>query len=208
MPVATPTSAPTVPRPPVTMRRSRPRPRPWRRILAVGALLLMLAVGAVLAGRHGGSSPVATPPRTAPVTTAAARDEHGARPFRVAVGDTTGCQALVAAEPQLSCPLPSGGGTVTYTQVDDAAARYRVVVGDAHAIRDGDAACARGDADERAWSRPSAPTVVAGRYACRAAGSRAELWWTVDDVGLVGHATSANGDLAALFTWWRDHHEG
>src|SRR5262245_58169253 len=208
MAVATPPSDPTVPRPPVAARRSRPVAPPARRIMAVGVLLLMLVAGVVLAGRRHPSSSIAASRPTSPATTVATRAEHGARAFAVAVGDTTGCQALVAAEPQLSCPLPSGSGTVTYTQVDDAAARYRVVVGDARAIRHGDAACARGDADERAWSRPSAPTVVAGRYACRAAGSRAELWWTVDDVGLVGHATSANGDLAALFTWWRDHHEG
>jgi len=208
MAVATPPSDPTVPRPPAAAPRPRSLPRPTRRVFAVGLLLSMLAAGAVVAGRRHNSSLASAPIPTAPATTVAARAEHGARQFRVGVGDTTGCQALVAAEPQLSCPLPSGAGAVTYTQVDDAAARYRVVVGDVHAIRHGDAACARGDADERAWSRPSTPTLIAGRYACRAAGSRAELWWTVDDIGLVGHATRTDGDLAALFTWWRDHHEG
>jgi hypothetical protein len=175
-------------------------------------LLVMLAAGVVLAGRHRSASPTASPtasPKpTSPATTVAARTERGARRFDVAVGDTTGCQTLVAVEPQLSCPLPSGAGTVTYTQVGDAPARYRITVGDAHAIRHGDAACARGAADERAWSQPSAPAAIAGRYACRAAGGRAEMWWTVDDIGLVGHATRTDGDLAALFTWWRDHHEG
>jgi hypothetical protein len=205
MAVATPPSDPTVPRPPVATRRSGRARRPSRRVFAVGVLLVMLAAGAVLAGRRSSSSPVHTSSPNSPPTTVA-RAEHGARRFDVAVGATTGCQALVGAEPQLTCPLPAG--TVTYTQVDDAAARYRVVVGDAHPIRHGDAACARGAADERAWSQPSAPTVIVGRYACLAAGGRAEMWWTVDDIGLVGHATRTDGDLAALFTWWRDRHEG
>ena len=128
------------------------------------------------------------------------------RPFTATVGDTTGCQTLAAAAPQLLCPIPNG--TVTYMQVTDLASRYRAAAGpDDRVAERGDAACARGHDDERAWSRPDTPAQVAGRYRCRVAPTRAEMWWTVDDAGVLAHATRADGDLAALFSWWRAHAE-
>ena len=72
----------------------------------------------------------------------------------------------------------------------------------------GEAACARGRDDERSWSRPDAPDRVAGRYRCQVAATRAEMWWTVDDAGVLAHATRTDGDLAALFSWWRARSEG
>jgi len=71
----------------------------------------------------------------------------------------------------------------------------------------GPPACARGAEDERAWSRPSTPAVSAGRYACRTERGRAEMWWTVDDRGLLAHAVAPYADLAALFAWWESHSE-
>ena len=52
-------------------------------------------------------------------------------------------------------------------------------------------ACAQGGEDERSWSRPTAPRLAVGRYACRIEQGRAAMWWTVDDRGLLAHATSA-----------------
>ena len=98
---------------------------------------------------------------------------------------------------------------VEYTQVVNPTTAYRQVAGadDAVAAR-GDAACATGRPEERAWSRPVAPATTAGRYFCRVADGRAEIWWTVDDAGLLGHAFRRDDDLAALFSWWRARAEG
>jgi hypothetical protein len=82
-----------------------------------------------------------------------------------------------------------------------AAARYRAEVGDV-APGTGAPACAHGRPDERAWSRPATPTVVAGRYRCVVEHGRAALWWT-NDRGELAHAVGPNNDLAALFAWWR-----
>jgi hypothetical protein len=71
----------------------------------------------------------------------------------------------------------------------------------------GPPACARGAEDERAWSRPAAPPRAVGRYACRIEQGRAAMWWTVDDRGLLAHATATDGDLASLFEWWESHSE-
>lgn len=68
-------------------------------------------------------------------------------------------------------------------------------------------ACARGAEDERAWSRPAEPKRAVGRYACRIEQGRAAMWWTVDDRGLLAHATAPDADLISLFAWWRTHSE-
>jgi hypothetical protein len=200
----------TVPRPSEGHPRRRPRCRPRRvvpaRAVLLGGLLLVLAMGCGVAFRlrpHSvGESAVPSARAVArasarPTTTTAA-----VRPFTAAVGDTTACQTLAAAEPQLLCPIPNG--TVTYMQVTDLASRYRAVAGADDGVAErGVAACARGQQDERAWSRPAAPVEIAGRYRCRITSTRAEMWWTVDDAHVLAHATRADGDLAALFSWWR-----
>jgi hypothetical protein len=33
------------------------------------------------------------------------------------------------------------------------------------------------------------------------------MWWTVDDARVLAYATRSDGDLAALFSWWRAHAE-
>jgi hypothetical protein len=68
-------------------------------------------------------------------------------------------------------------------------------------------ACARGGEEERPWSRPGAPNRTVGRYACRVERGRAAMWWTVDDRGVLAHATATDGDLASLFAWWELHSE-
>ena len=70
------------------------------------------------------------------------------------------------------------------------------------AARAGPPACARGQPDERAWSRPETPDAISGRYRCRLEAGRAAIWWT-DEHGLLAHAVASDGDLAALFAWWR-----
>jgi len=179
-----------------------------RRPVLLGAFLLVLAVACLGALRAAGDR---APRRETDVrvagaaaTTSTAREARAT--FAAVVGDTAGCQTLAAPEPQLLCPIPEG--VVTFTQVANPMAGYSSVAGtgDAVAAR-GDAACAAGKPDERAWARPEAPAVVAGRYFCRVDGERAEMWWTVDDVGLLGHAHRHDDDLVALFSWWRGRSE-
>jgi hypothetical protein len=67
--------------------------------------------------------------------------------------------------------------------------------------------CARGGEEERSWSRPGAPRTAVGRYACRIEQGRAAMWWTVEDRGLLAHATSSGADLSSLFAWWDSHAE-
>jgi hypothetical protein len=84
----------------------------------------------------------------------------------------------------------------------EAVARYRTESGATIAARTGAPACARGQPDERAWSRPETPEVISGRYRCRRESGYAAIWWT-DEHGVLAHAVAADGDLAALFAWWR-----
>jgi hypothetical protein len=99
-------------------------------------------------------------------------------------------------------PIPAG--RVEYWQPGNVTEAYSAVAGpdDGIAAR-GDAACARGVPEERAWSQPNAPAVEAGRYLCRRVGARAEMWWIESATGVLAHAVREDGDLAALFTWWR-----
>ncbi len=64
-------------------------------------------------------------------------------------------------------------------------------------------ACAAGTDDERSWADPASPTTSAGRYLCRVVDGRAEMWWSADAAGVIGHASRVDDDLAALFSWWR-----
>jgi len=86
-------------------------------------------------------------------------------------------------------------------------AAYASAVGTRRGTASGAPACARGGEEERSWSRPEAPTRTVGRYACRVEQGHAALWWTVDRLGLLAHATAPRADLASLFTWWEAHPE-
>jgi len=87
----------------------------------------------------------------------------------------------------------------------DLAVAYAAVTGSPDAVSaTGAPRCERGERDERAWSRPTSPDVVAGRYSCGFTGDgRAEMWWTDERAGRLAHAVRDDGDLAALFAWWR-----
>jgi hypothetical protein len=51
------------------------------------------------------------------------------------------------------------------------------------------------------------PQVISGRYRCRLESGHAAIWW-IDEHGLLAHATASNGDLKALFAWWRARSSG
>jgi len=84
-----------------------------------------------------------------------------------------------------------------------AAAAYRRATGVTETPHEGPPACERGVPDERAWADGAAPGVAVGRYRCTIENGRAVMWWTRGD--RLAHAVAANGDLAALFAWWRVH---
>jgi hypothetical protein len=174
----------------------------------LGGFLLVLAVACLGALRAAGDGAARgeTDARAGGVATTTSTAREVRATFAAVVGDSAGCQTLSGVEPQLLCPIPDG--VVTYTQVANPMKGYASVAGtgDAVAAR-GDAACATGRTDERAWARPGAPAIVAGRYFCRVDGARAEMWWTVDDAGLLGHAHRRDDDLVALFSWWRARSE-
>jgi hypothetical protein len=170
----------SVPRPP------EHRPRADRsRLLAAGAFAGLLAVASAFVVTRGGN---AAPP---------------ARPERPATEPATSTATRPPARAATTHVIPSG--VMETTRPGDLAAAYRRATGgpDEHAAS-GAPACERGEPDERAWSRPDAPGVVAGRYTCRFTdGGAAEMWWTDEGRGELAHATRRDGDLAALFAWWR-----
>jgi hypothetical protein len=198
------------PRPPFG-RPARLRPR---RRVALGVLLVGLAGAAAVSWALGARGATPRSPASLESPSVAPRPSvrrsvqstSAAHAFTARVGDTPGCQTLAAAEPQLLCPLP--GGVVTYTQVADPRAAYERVPHVLDGSTPSDArACAAGQSEERAWAWPQTPQQVAGRYLCRAGTTAAEMWWTVDDAGILGHAVRRDGDLPALFSWWRARRE-
>ncbi len=102
-------------------------------------------------------------------------------------------------------PIP--GGRVEYSQPGNATEAYRAVAGpdDGVAAR-GDAACARGVPEERAWSKPRARGRSRSLFVSPRR-QRAEMWWTETATGVLAHAVREDGDLAALFTWWRSQRD-
>ena len=213
-----------IPRPPSV----RPRPvgsrtrrsRPSVRAAALAVLLVVLGAGCVVAlfqfgeGRNHSVGSVSARDTgepgartSAPVEPPAPSTRPVVRSFTAEIGDRSGCQTLAGTVPQLLCPIPQG--TVTYIEADDVEVRYRRIAGpDAGTGKRGRGtrgapACAAGTDDERSWADPASPTTSAGRYLCRVVDGRAEMWWSADAAGVIGHASRVDDDLAALFSWWR-----
>ena len=204
-----------------------PRARSWRarlawprvgrraRMLAALTLVGGLAVGWIATSRAGGARPRAEPTRppasSAPTTAAAAHAVAAGRSLRAIVppGATCGFGPRTASEAHCSV----GSVEVDYRLLEpgELSAAYLAAAGSpsgaGRGAGAGAPACARGAEEEHSWSRPAAPRRAVGRYACRIEQGRAAMWWTVDDRGLLAHATSPNADLASLFAWWDSHAE-
>src|SRR5262249_35635206 len=117
--------------------------------------------------------------------------------LRAVLGGGTGCVDVQGGTPEVTCVIDRvrvDARLVGKASVLDA---YTGAVGARPAARRGPPACATGHDDERAWSRPVAPTLVVGRYRCRLEGGRAAIWWT-DDHGVLAHAVAADHDLSQL----------
>lgn len=183
-----------------THRRARPaRAKP----LAAGLLVAGLATAWLFVGRHGSSSnPLPPPPITAP---AAAPADTAA--LRALLTDAGACADVVERTPAVRCEIDGVRLEVRLVGVTEARRIYVASSAARIAPRRGPPACARGRSDERAWSRPTRPTVAVGRYRCRIEHGAAAMWWT-DEHGIVAHAVASDHDLGRLFTWWRAHRDG
>ncbi len=197
--------------------------RHWRgRARLVGATLLVaglaggwLATSALGNGRshaRAAAAPVAPAPRPGETKPARLPDRApalpaGDRTLRALVPAGATCGYGPASENQAHCAI--GAVQVEYSLLGAGALRagYLAAVGSAAHPAAGEPACANGAEEERSWSRPTAPRLAVGRYACRIEQGRAAMWWTVDDRGLLAHATSSGADLASLFAWWDSHAE-
>jgi hypothetical protein len=166
------------------------------RRLAAGALVAALAV-AVFAVSRRGSASSASAPVTAPLATDTTVPVDP-EPLRSLFAGEPACTDHGADVPEVSCTVGGVRVDARLVGVGTAARAF----GPAAPPRRGPPACAVGRADERTWSRPAAPTVVAGRYRCDIEAGRAAMWWT-DDSGIIVHAVASDADLAHLFEWWQ-----
>jgi hypothetical protein len=187
-------------------RRGEGRDRTQLRRLAAVALLTVLGGALVLTRCVSPSPSTAAPARGAsagesPVTTVRPADTTALRRI---VPDPDHCSDVPGAVAELRCWIDNVSVQYRLLGAAAAASVYRSTAGAAAAAeRSGPPACAHGTAEERAWSQPSAPTRTVGQYRCVLVSGRAEMWWTNQGGGVLGHAVALDGDLAALFAWWR-----
>jgi hypothetical protein len=177
-------------------------------------LLVVLAAALVFVRERPRSDAAAPPPPPpAPSSSSSSSSSSTTEPvadttaLRARFADAGKCADVPGPVPTLRCVIDRVDVEARLLEPKHAQAVYEQESAAITAPRQGPPACARGQADERAWSRPVAPAVAVGRYHCRIEAGRAAIWWT-DEHGLVAHAVAVDGDLAALFEWWRAHHDG
>ena len=179
-----------------------------RRLAAVG-LLVVLGGGLVLtrcvSPGHERAVDAGAGAGAAPVTTVRPADTTALRRI---VPDSDHCSDVPGATAELRCWIDNVSAQYRLLGAAATAAVYRSKAGALAATQhSGPPACAHGAVEERAWSRPNAPTRTVGRYRCVHVSGRAEMWWTNQGDGLLGHAVALDDDLAALFAWWRTRPE-
>jgi hypothetical protein len=111
------------------------------------------------------------------------------------------CAGLSPDRPEVRCVLDGVDLVIRLYRPGTAAAAYRRASGVDAAAHSGPPTCERGAPDERAWSEPTAPHVIVGRYRCVIENGRAAMWWTRGN--RVAHAVASGRDLRSLFAWWR-----
>lgn len=190
--------------------RAGGNPRGRARPIAAAALLAALTAGWLVVGHRSHasaaadaalSSTPASPPTIPPTTSVPETSPTTSPPTKVP--RTTDCQGLSQSRPEVRCILAGVDLDVRRFAPATVAAAYVRAAGAEAEPRSGPPACASGRADERSWSVSTAPDAAVGRYRCRLESGRAAMWWTQD--GRLFHATARDGDLAALFAWWRAH---
>lgn len=168
--------------------------------MAAAALLAGLAAAWLMAG-HGSYPSAATdaPPAVAAPSLVSSPTVSTA----TTVPLSRDCRGLSPTRRDVRCVVDGIDLEVRLFTPASVAAAYRRAAGADVAARSGTPACARGVADERAWSAPASPGAAVGRYRCRFERGRAAMWWTRGD--RLVHAVARDGDLAGLFSWWRAH---
>jgi hypothetical protein len=182
-------------------------------VLVIGLAAAWLATSRIGAASHSIRDGSVRPSVVSrPVDTLAPRRPSSALVALVPKGAR--CAAGHESGPEVRCSV--AGVEVDYRSLPRSALRSSYLAALVPGLRGGTMSlaagsgppkCALGSEDERSWSRPSAPLRAVGRYACRIEQGRAVMWWTVDDRGLLAHATASAGDLASLFAWWESHSE-
>ena len=187
---------------------SRP-PRGRARPVAAFALLAGLTAAWVVAGHRSHPSAVGDVARALPALSSVTPStivSSSTAATTTTVPRTRDCRGLSPTRREVRCVIDGIELDVQLFAPEAVAAAYRRatgVAGAGMAARSGPPACARGLPDERAWSAVASPATAAGRYQCRIERGRAAMWWT-RGVRLE-HAVARDGDLAALFSWWRTH---
>jgi hypothetical protein len=186
-------------------RSTSAAPRSRARVIATVLLLTGLVVAWLSFARGSGGTPASIPAKHSPPTVPNEQQTDTTR-LRALFADAGDCRDVFDAMPRVSCEIDGVTVDARLFSVVDAqntyAARLRVRIRPGR----GAAACARGAADERSWSRASDPAVALGRYRCRIEAGHAALWWT-DEHGVLAHAVGANRDLKQLFRWWLVHRD-
>jgi hypothetical protein len=176
------------------------------RWLAAGVLVAALAAGWLIVsrGHEAPAVPRASPgASTLPASTTTGRTSATSR-LRAVLSGGTSCVDVQGRTPEVTCVIDRVRVDARLVGKASLLHGYTAAAGARPAARRGLPACATGHDDERAWSRPAAPTRVVGRYRCRLEGGHAAIWWT-DDHGVLAHAVAADHDLSRLFAWWRTH---
>jgi len=169
--------------------------------MAAAALLAMLAAGWLVTAHRPRASVDSTARVAAPasVTPLSGRTTT----TTTTVPRTPKCRGLTSARREVRCVLDTVALDVRLYSLGTVASAYRNAAAAAGDARSGPPACARGVPDERAWSVAAFPEAAVGRYRCRFEHGLAAMWWTWRD--RLFHAVAPDGDLAGLFTWWRNH---
>ena len=168
--------------------------------MAAAALLAGLATAWLATGHGSRPSASADAP---PAAAAPARVSSSTVSTTTTMPLTRDCRGLSPARHVLRCVVDRIDVEVRLFTSGTVAAAYRRAAGADVVARSGTPACARGVADERAWSAPASPDAAVGRYRCRFERGRAAMWWTRGD--RLVHAVARDGDLGGLFSWWRAH---
>jgi len=185
-------------------RQSRAKP------LVAGLLVAGLAAGWLLVQRtstNGRPGVGIAPPTHGSGAPATVAPRAGTAALRALLADAGRCADVAGAVPAVQCDIDGVRLDARLLTAADARRTYVSSAGARIAPRRGSPECARGLPDERAWSRPETPHVVAGRYRCRIEGDAAVIWWT-DEHGVLARAVARDRDLARLFVWWRAHRNG
>jgi hypothetical protein len=173
----------------------------WRPV-AAAALIAGLTAAWLMVGHRGAPAVSAASPEPRSSSSISSIPSTSSS-FSTTVPVSADCRGLSPARREVRCTVDAVAVDVRLLSSALVGAAYRRASGADVAARSGAPACAHGAPDERAWSAAVSPISAVGRYRCRFEHGFAAMWWTHGD--RLVHAVAPDGDLAALFAWWRTH---